>query len=281
MEKNQKAVQVVKCLNCGAIVKGNFCNQCGQRLRDNLDRSLGRLLGEFFSTLFLVDNRFFLSVYYLIWFPGRMTIQFLAGKRKKFISPITLFLFFNVIYFFFSPLSDYSLSLYDQAYSQPYSEWVRDWIDLKLQNIGQDMGTYGVTYQNASDQVSKAIMIINIPIIAIFVFLMARKKRKYYFDSLIYAFHFFTFFMISWVMLGWASKLIDLLSNDLAELLSPADFFLFTFILPFIYAILSIKKFINLPWYWAIPAGLGVLFSVAFTNVIYRFIILITILLFT
>ena len=101
------------CHNCGTPVNGAFCHNCGQQVRDNSDRSVRRLLGEVLGNLFFLDNRFFISVGYLFRFPGRMTVEFLAGKRKKFISPVTLFLFLNLIYFFNKPLSDYSLPIED------------------------------------------------------------------------------------------------------------------------------------------------------------------------
>ncbi|MEQ8303905.1 MAG: DUF3667 domain-containing protein [Cyclobacteriaceae bacterium] len=94
---------------------------------------MGRLLGEFFYNIFFFDNRFFLGMWYLVRYPSRMTVEFLEGKRKKFISPIPLFLFVNLIYFLVNPLSDYSLSLYDQIHSQPYSMWTKEWVDFKLQ----------------------------------------------------------------------------------------------------------------------------------------------------
>ncbi len=272
MEKSDELVQV-HCLNCGASVHGAFCHQCGQRVRDNLDRSLGRLLGEFFSNLFFFDNRFFISMKYLFWFPGRMTLEFLEGKRKKFISPITLFLFINLIYFFVNPLSDYSLSLYDQANSQPYSVWIKGWVEHKLQYKGLDERAYSVTYQNASDNVSKSIMIINIPMIALFMYLMTFKKRRFYFDSLIYAFHFFSLFMVSWIFLDWVDTLIDFLVGDNSSIISNISFYLFAFILPLLYATLCIKKFLSIRWYWSIPAGLGVMIALSLANLFYRFII--------
>jgi len=274
MEKNPELSQT-HCFNCGAPVTGAFCNQCGQRVRDNADRSLGRLLGEVFNNVFFFDNRFFLSLWYLVRFPSRMTVEFLEGKRKKFIPPVTLFLFFNLIYFFVNPLTDYSLSLYDQTHAQPFSKWAKEWVDHKLQKEGLDEQAYSVTYQNTSDNVSKSIMIINVPLIALFVYLMVFKQRRFYFDSLIFAFHFFTFFMVSWVMLDWVDMLIDFLSGDKQSMIAAISFNLFAFFIPLLYAILSINKFINTRWYWAIPAGLGVMIAVTLANFIYRFIIFI------
>ncbi len=263
------------CLNCGTQVNGVFCHNCGQRVRDNSDRSLSRLVGEVLSNVFFLDNRFVLSIWYFIRFPGRMTVEFLEGKRKKFISPVTLFLFLNLIYFFVNPLSDYSLSLYDQINSQPYSKWPNEWVASKLQKEDLDLNTYAITYQNASDNLSKSIMIINVPMIAAFVYLMAFRRRPFYFDSLIFAFHFFTLFMLSWVMLDWVDILINTLVGNDKSVASAISFNLFVSFLPLLYAIIGIKKFMNIRWYWAIPAGIGVIAAVLLANFCYRFIIFI------
>lgn len=275
MEKRQELSQT-NCLNCGTTVQGDFCHQCSQRARDNTDRSLGRLLGEFFSNIFFLDNRFFLSAWFLLRFPSRMTVEFLEGKRKKFISPITLFLFFNLIYFFVNPLSDYSLSLSDQMYIQPYSSWIKEWVDHRLQTKGLDEQSYAITYQNTSDNISKSIMIINIPMIAGFVYLMAFKKRRFYFDSLIFSFHFFSLLMLSWVVGSWVNPIIGFLSGPETSVIYDISFNFWTFFIPLFYAILGIKKFMDIRWYWGLLAGFGVMVGVTLANLSYRFIILIS-----
>ena len=102
-----RSVENEPCLNCGGIINGSFCYQCGQKALDNNDRSMSTLLGGFFTNLFFLDNRFFISLRMLLIRPGTMTIDFLGGQRKKFLPPVTLFLFVNLIYFLLSPLSDY------------------------------------------------------------------------------------------------------------------------------------------------------------------------------
>lgn len=263
----------MKCFNCGTPVKGDFCHNCGQRTRDNLDRSLGRLLGEFFGNVFFLDNRFLVSLWYLVRYPSRMSVEFLEGKRKKFISPVTLFLFLNLIYFIVSPLSDYSISLDDQMYSQPYSPWVKGLVESKLQETGIDQKVYSITYQNTSDDMSKSIMILNIPLIALFVYLMAFSRRKFYFDSLIFSFHFFTLFMLSWVLLDWAGTLLRFFSINEDSVSATIVFLLFTLLIPLSYAILGFKTFAKAHWYWAVPAGIGVIVGVGVTNLCYRLII--------
>lgn len=274
MEKSHASLQK-NCLNCGGAVEGAFCHQCGQHIRDNSDRSLSRLFGEFVTNTFFLDNRFLLSALYLVRFPGRMTVEFLEGKRTKFISPITFFLFVNLIYFFVKPLSDYSLTYYDQVYSQPYSPLVNGLAFQKLKKEGLDERAYSVTYQTMSDNISKSIMIINVPMIAVFVYLMAFKRRRFYYDSLIFSFHFFSLFMFSWVLVKWIYTTVEFLSGAGGSIVTDITFPLFAFFLPMIYAMFAIKKFLGFRWYWAIFAGVGVMLAVTIANIFYRIIILI------
>ena len=79
--------------------------------------------------------------------------------------------------------------------------------------------------------------------------------------------------MLSWVLLDWAGKVIEFLSGDEDSILSGIVFMLFTFFIPLFYAILGLKKFMKIKWYWAIPAGLGAMVAVGVTNFCYRLII--------
>ena len=263
------------CLNCGTTVNDVYCRHCSQRVRDNTDRSLGQLLGEFLANVFFIDNRFLISVWYLFRYPGRMTVEFLDGKRKKFISPVTLFLFVNLLYFFLTTLTDYSLSLGDQLNSQVYSgEWMRDMVRTKLRAEGLSNSLqYAPIYQKASETVSKSVMIINVPLIALLIYLLAFRKRRYYYDSLLFSFHFFTLFLVIMTAAGWLDELIILIAGHEVSEASDALFYLFLNGIPILYGILSIKRFLNLRWYWAIPAGIGVATSVVLANLVYRLII--------
>ncbi len=271
---NLRKSEIENCLNCGEMIDGSFCKNCGQRTIDNLDRSMKRLLGEFFGNIFFLDNRFFLSLRYLILKPGLMTREFLDGKRKKFISPVTLFLFINLIYFIVNPLSDYSLSLRDQITSQPvYSELANKMVNEKLLNKDLSMGSYAITYQNASDDISKSIMILNVPLIALGIFLYGYKKRKYYFDSLIFSFHFFSIFLISWITGKWVDTFLEYFEWYSDSYVEAFSFMTFTFGIPLFYAITSFRRYLQIKWAWSILAGFGSILGVILAQLVYRAII--------
>lgn len=80
------------CLNCEeSFVEGSkFCFACGQSKRASI-LSVKELWNNFWTTIFNVDNSFFRTLR-LIPRPDRLTQLYVAGKRKKHINPIRLFL---------------------------------------------------------------------------------------------------------------------------------------------------------------------------------------------
>lgn len=263
------------CKNCGESSEGNYCSHCGQKMTEHTNRSVLTLLGDLINNMLLFDNRFWISLKYLIVHPGRMTTEYLSGKRRKFISPVSLYLLANLIYFFFTPLTDYSLPLHDQTQRQPYSGYASELVDQKLESDGMSFTEYEVIYNERTIRISKTLMILNVPLIAFFVYVISFRKRSYYYDSLIFSLHFFTAFLLS-ICTGFA----------LANILYTGfEFFDFTFeywrvwinmfviIIPTIYAILSIKRFLDLKWPLSILGGFWILIAGALTQFLYRFVI--------
>ncbi|GAB4091479.1 DUF3667 domain-containing protein [Flaviaesturariibacter terrae] len=86
------------CLNCGAEVAGRYCQQCGQ---ENIvpHQTFGHLIQHFFFDLFHFDGKFFDTVRYLLFRPGRVPREYIAGRRVAFLDPIRMYLFTSAIFF--------------------------------------------------------------------------------------------------------------------------------------------------------------------------------------
>jgi len=54
-----------------------------------------KLAGNLLGNLFFLDNRVFVSLKSIFTSPGTMTWQYIDGKRKKYIPPITLYLLWH------------------------------------------------------------------------------------------------------------------------------------------------------------------------------------------
>ncbi len=87
------------CKNCGTIVTERFCTHCGQ-LGADFQRPIWALVTSSLSDMFALDGRIWRTLPMLMLRPGRLTRDYLDGKRARFVPPFRLFLLTSVIFFF-------------------------------------------------------------------------------------------------------------------------------------------------------------------------------------
>ena len=91
-------VRSESCLNCGAPLTGPFCAQCGQRDVPPYP-SVRELVTDAFWELSGWDGRFAGTVRALLAHPGKLTTEFLEGRRVRYVSPLRLYLLASLVYF--------------------------------------------------------------------------------------------------------------------------------------------------------------------------------------
>lgn len=78
------------CLNCGEALAGRYCSQCGQKA--HLHRSVMHAVEEFLHGIVHFDSRFWNTLPLLIFRPGKLTRDYVMGKRARYIAPVAVFL---------------------------------------------------------------------------------------------------------------------------------------------------------------------------------------------
>ena len=86
------------CENCGAPLNGEFCSQCGQHAID-YRRSIFRVLLDAADSFLNWDTKFLHSVNQLLVHPWRLTNDFNAGRRARYVHPLRLYLIASIIFF--------------------------------------------------------------------------------------------------------------------------------------------------------------------------------------
>jgi hypothetical protein len=75
------------CRNCGAALSGRFCANCGQAADIHVP-STSELIHEALEGITHSDSRLWRTLW-LLWFkPGKLTQEFVAGRRAAFRSPV-------------------------------------------------------------------------------------------------------------------------------------------------------------------------------------------------
>ncbi len=89
------------CQNCGTPTPGNYCPECGQHAHVN--RSVGHVLHELVHGVLHLDGKFWRTLPMLIFRPGRLTRDYIDGKRARYVAPFGIFLFtIFAVYFTFA-----------------------------------------------------------------------------------------------------------------------------------------------------------------------------------
>lgn len=99
------------CLNCGTRMRGQYCGSCGQRSRSRLI-SLWELISDAFGDLLELDSRLWQTLVPLMVRPGRLTHDYLQGRRARFMPPFRMYLVLSLLFFvvaFFDPREELSL----------------------------------------------------------------------------------------------------------------------------------------------------------------------------
>lgn len=91
------------CLNCGHLVEERFCRNCGQ---ENIEtrQSFYYLFTHFIEDFTHYDGQFWKTIKYLLIRPGKLTKEYLAGKRQLYVAPVKLYIFVSFITFFLPSL---------------------------------------------------------------------------------------------------------------------------------------------------------------------------------
>ncbi len=96
------------CRNCGAGLGGTFCASCGQSVNDR-SKSILKVVGDALQDFLHFDSRVLRTLASLLFQPGRMTRDYMLGRRTRYVPPLRLYLFSSL--FFFITLSFANVAL--------------------------------------------------------------------------------------------------------------------------------------------------------------------------
>jgi hypothetical protein len=184
------------CPNCGTPLQGRFCHACGQKRIEPEERRFAWFVREFVRAVTLADSRLLRSLGRLIFRPGSLDRDWLEGRRRRNVAPLSLFLMANLVYFFHPPLSDLNLSLFDQTAQFGYGPFVASLAEARVAARETTMNAYAAVYAARTAAVAKVMVILHVPLLAAVLALLHYRRRVFYVDHLAVALHFWAFLLL-------------------------------------------------------------------------------------
>jgi hypothetical protein len=102
------------CRNCGAVAGGRYCPECAQATALH-PPTVREFLHEFVGHHIAVEGALWRTLKALLITPGRLTADYFAGRRARYIAPLRLYLTFSLVLFAVAGFSDGNLQIGNEA----------------------------------------------------------------------------------------------------------------------------------------------------------------------
>jgi Protein of unknown function (DUF3667) len=87
-----------RCMNCGTPAPGRFCPECGQETMTE-PRTLADFLRELTTRYLTPGGQLWQTLSRLLLAPGALTVEYMAGRRARYLRPFQLYVLASVIVF--------------------------------------------------------------------------------------------------------------------------------------------------------------------------------------
>lgn len=220
------------CLNCGSEVSGNYCSNCGQKFQPT-KVPIKLFLEDAVETLFNIDNRWFRTLKDLFFRPGKATKEYIEGKRAQYLPPLRIYLSISIVYFLLVQLSESNQIFF-----------------INFSDDEGEIGNLGTIIQY--------LLFFLVPLFALLIKLFHRKRKAFYVEYLIFAFHihtiWFVFLMVElftvWLNKSYTVQWAEIVANIISV---PAQ------LATFIYLLVYLRNVFDQGWLKAILKTFGIM----------------------
>lgn len=199
-----------RCSNCGEPVPGRFCGACGQS-NTHYRVPLRELVAEVVGETLQLDSRIGRTLVPFLFRPGALTLEFLAGRRVRYTSPLRLYLLSSLVYFLvLSWTAPVQVQITPSPEVPPAAERRRmieaqteqfarfGALGLRLQQrlaalAERDEGEIALELGHGVLQRAPAAMFLLVPVFALLLLALFRGATRFYVDHLVFALHFHAF----------------------------------------------------------------------------------------
>jgi len=189
----------VPCVTCGKPMDGRYCSHCGERRVGPDDHSLHRFFVHGIEAFTNADGKIFATLSFLITRPGRLTADYLKGRRKPYIQPLQLFLIANLVFFLLHPMigsNTITTDLNTQMRYTWHSGIVRAMVTPRLAARAVSANRYAETFDPAAVRQAKSLVILVVPIFSLAVAALYWRQRPHYSAHLVFSLHFCAFWLL-------------------------------------------------------------------------------------
>ncbi len=267
------------CKNCSNQFVGKFCNLCGEKVFTNHDKKVVHLLEEGLHFVTHFEGSFLTTIKTVFTNPGKFSLDYCNGIRKKYFKPVSLFLLFVVLYLLFPRFQGLNMKLNSYRAEQYGFTWIAvPLIKEKMKSKNIDYNQLAIIYDSKSSSISKIGLFLMIPLAASILLLLFYRKHFYFFDHMIISLELSSIYIgLHYLIIPFISFVIVNINHDWARFFHDDNYWLSSFVTIIDLAIVihAFKIFYQQNWFWTIIKA--IVYIIAFAVIviyIYRLAVL-------
>ena len=218
------------CANCGTHFDGHYCPHCGQEARIKVPTA-AKFLSDLAEKYLGIEGRLPLTLRMLFFRPGQMTVDYLEGRRQRYLSPLRLYLAASVLFFIGlsrvpgieieigrSGIEITTLAMRDASIAAHTGFAAIDGQVARFMSLSLDERSR-VLRDGMIRNAPQALLLL-IPLFAGLLAVLCR--RRLYGEHLLFALHFHSiaFLLLPLGLVPWPQPAHDLINNGLNALLA-------------------------------------------------------------
>jgi Protein of unknown function (DUF3667) len=185
------------CQTCGDRSMQKYCPNCGEKKFDHHELTLKHFFSEALESFAHFDNKFLRSLKTLIFYPGRLSLDFTEGLRVRFMKPLQLFLVMNLIFFFLVPQNPFALPLYNYVTYKPFTDYhTVETVEEKMKEKNLTMKELSAVFDHQIKTESKEFVFLYVIFYAFVLMILMIAYKKGLAEHLIFSAHFMSFYLI-------------------------------------------------------------------------------------
>lgn len=246
-----------QCENCGAPLHGKYCHACGQKDFD-FRRSFRAVWGELLETFLNFDGKLLRGMYALLFRPGKLTLDFLAGKRVSQVPPLRFYIFLSIVTFVWSTGADQTNIRVAEGLDKELSgkaELKRKEIQASpMMQFFNRAGRQQEEINRVFQEYLPTLFLVCVPVLAGLLWMAFRRQRLTYLQHLVTAVHLQTFVLLVGVTAAGWGRIFGLFWGGGYQTMRLLGFLYF-----WVYSFLALRRVYGESALLTVVKGLGVL----------------------
>jgi hypothetical protein len=174
------------CKSCGRQFAGNYCNNCGEKVRVPADRTFRAFISDLVQAVTLADNKFARTLWLIVYKPGFVSGEIADGRTVRYLNTIQVFFVLNLVYFLFPIVQLFSASLTTQMIA-PLGFLLKEPIARKMVSMQMNFESFAVVYNLKTVSLAKLLVMVFVVLASIPLNFLYRKRNRYFTDHFGYA----------------------------------------------------------------------------------------------